>query len=89
MEDTPDFGNSYNRLPIEEVLMRIHRVRTGAGGDVGRTGADEFVIVCCVSAGGLAATGLTLLGPPSAMTLGLIAAATGIGLAHWATAEMA
>lgn len=88
MEDTPDFGNSYNRLPIEEALMRIHRVRTGAGG-VGRAGSDEFVIVCCVSAGGLAATGLTLLGPPSAMTLGLIAAATGIGLALWATAEMA
>ncbi|CAA0112520.1 Uncharacterised protein [Starkeya nomas] len=67
--------------------MRINRSLTGAGSDTEGPDAGELVIVCCVSACGLAATGLLLLGPPNAAALCLMAAA-GLGLALWATAGL-
>ncbi|MDF2997186.1 MAG: hypothetical protein K0R27_2823 [Xanthobacteraceae bacterium] len=64
-----------------------HRpIPTDAGSDTEGTEAGEFAFVCCVSASGLAATGLLLLGPPNATALCLMAAAAGLGLALWATA---
>jgi len=65
--------------------MRIDRSLTDAGREPDGTDQGDLAIVCCVSAGGLAATGLLLLGPPNATALCLFAAAASLGLALLAT----
>ena len=65
--------------------MQIDRSLTDTGRDTDGADAGVLAIVCCVSACGLAASGLLLLGQPNAAALCLIAAA-GLGLALWATA---
>jgi len=67
--------------------MRNNRSPTGAGSDTEGPDAGELVIVCCVSACGLGATGLLLLGPPNATALCLVGAAA-LGLALWTTAGL-
>lgn len=66
--------------------MRIDRSLTDAGSDTDGSDVGDLAVVCCVSACGLTATGLLLLGPPNAAALCLIAAAAGLGLTLWVTA---
>jgi len=68
--------------------MRINRSLTGAGSDTEGPDAGDFTIVCCVSACGLAATSLLLLGPPTATALCLVGAAAALSLALWAAAGL-
>ncbi|HVI27278.1 hypothetical protein [Hansschlegelia sp.] len=64
--------------------MSIDRSLFDAGTDKDGSDASDLAIVCCVTAGGLAASGL-LLDPPNLGAACLLAAAASVGLAFWAT----
>ena len=67
--------------------MRIDRSLADTDSDLAEPDASDLAIVCCVSACGLAATGMLLIGPPNTTGLFLLAAAATLGFALWATAD--